>query len=333
MKTSITRQARRRVLVAGAGGLATALAPAAANGQAWPSHPIRFVSATAPGGAISSTARSYGDYITQVTGQPVLLEHRPGGHSMIAAQLVSRSAPDGHTFLFAVNSALTLAPLLVKNAAVPDPETAFSMLAGFSPGPAIFLVKKDLPVKNLREFVARARTQPTIVGSIGVGSRAHLVGAQMNKLLGTRMEIVHYKGAGPALKDLAGGHIDCSVGSLAGSSGLMQAGRVVPIAITSGTRSPKLPGVPTFADEGFTQPVFRLRDWLALAAPAGTPRPILERMAEIIREATATAPMIKARENAGVSEPPLLLDEFERALAVERPVWRNATRELKIVLE
>lgn len=325
---------RRRLLFAGVGGaVAAVLSPSSVMGQSWPARPIRFISATAPGGSIDPTARSYGEYITQQTGQPVLLEHRPGGQSMIAAQIVAKSPPDGYTFLFVVNSALTQAPLMLKDVAVPDPAKAFHMLAGFHPGPAVFLVKKDLPVQNLREFVDRARKQRTIIGSIGVGSRAHMVGAQMNKLLGAQIEVVHYKGAGPALQDLAGGQIDCTVGSYAGSRPLIEGGRIVPIAITSGARTPKLPGIPTFADEGFTQPVFRLRDWLALAAPAGTPRAVLQRMANLIREATDTPAVMRARDASGVTELPILLDDFEKALAEERPVWQNATRDLNITLE
>lgn len=326
---------RRSLILAGGGGvLAAVLAPLhRALAQAWPVKPIRFISAAAPGGAIDATARSYGAYITERTGQPVLLEHRPGGQSMIAAQLVASSAPDGHTFLFAINSALTQAPVMLKNAAIADPAKAFDMLAGFHPGPALFLVKKDLPVRNLREFVELARKQRTVIGSVGVGSRAHLVGVQMNRLLGTQIDVVHYKGAGPALQDLAGGQIDCAVGSYAGSVGLIQSGRVQPIAITSGARTPKFPEVPTFAEEGFTQPVFRLRDWLTLAAPAGTARPVMQRMAEMIREATDTPAVMRGREASGVTEPPLLLAEFEKALAEERPVWTNATRELGLKLE
>jgi tripartite-type tricarboxylate transporter receptor subunit TctC len=91
--------------------------------------------------------------------------------------------------------------------------------------------------------------------------------------------------------------------------------------------------VPTFADEGFAQPQFRLRDWLALAAPAGTPRPILQRMAELIKAGTDTPSVMRARDASGVTELPILLDDFEKALAEERPVWQNATRDLNLVLE
>lgn len=321
---------QRRAFVLGAAACA---AWPLARAQTWPNRPIRFISATAAGGAIDATARAYGEYITQRTGQPVLVESRPGGQSMIAAQIVATAAPDGHTFLFAVNSALTQAPLLLKKAAVPEPEKAFDMLAGFSPGPALFLVKKDLPARTPKEFVELARSQRLFIGSIGVGSRAHLVGAQMNKLLGTKLEVVHFKGAAPALQDLAGGQIDCTVGSYTGSLPLMQTGRIVPIAVTSGSRTPKLPDLPTFADEGFSQPAFRLRDWLVLAAPAGTPAAIRNRLADLIREATDTPAVVLAREASAVTEKPLLLAEFARALAEERPVWQNATRELGVTLE
>jgi tripartite-type tricarboxylate transporter receptor subunit TctC len=314
-------------------GLAMAAGLPSARAQAWPSRPIRFISATAAGGAIDATARAYGEFITQRTGQPVLVEARPGGQSMIAAQAVATAAPDGHTFLFAVNSALTQAPVLLKNAAVPDPDKAFSFVAGFSPGPALLLVKKDLPVSSLRDFVALARKERLFIGSIGVGSRAHLLGMQMNKLLGTRFEVVPFKGAAPALQDLASGQIDCTIGSVAGSMALIQSGRIRPIAVTSGSRTPKMPDLPTFGDEGFTQPVFRLRDWLVMAAPAGTPTPILARMAELLREATDQPAVVRARDASAVTERPLLLDEFAKALAEERPVWQNATRELGVTLD
>ena len=341
----VGRAGRRRLLRGGTGLLClgagaalpvTALVglPAgAARAQAWPTRPIRFISATAAGGAIDKTARAYGDYIAQRTGVSVLVESRPGAHSMIAADLVARAEPDGHTYLFAVNSALTQAPVLLKQPAVADPARAFDMLAGFHPGPALFLVKRDLPAQDLRAFVELARSGRLIVGSIGVGSRAHLVGAQMNALLGTQLDVIHYKGAGLALQDLASGQIDCSIGSYTGASPFLQSGRMRAIAIVSASRSPKLPDLPTFAESGFDQPVFRLRDWLALAAPAGTPRPILARMADMIRDAGETAAVRSARETSAVTEPPLLLDAFDKALAEERPVWLNATRQLGVTLQ
>ena len=322
-------------LLGGAGsfGLAAASWPNEARAAAWPARPIRFISATAPGGAIDRTARAYGEYITQRTGVSVLVESRPGAHSMIAADLVARSAPDGHTFLFVVNSALIQAPVLLKRAAVPDPDKAFDMLAGFHPGPALFLVKSGLPVEDLKAFVELGRKQRLIIGSIGVGSRAHLVGAQMNKLLGMQLDVIHYKGAGPAMQDLASGQIDCSIGSYTGSAPFLQSGRMRAIAIVSAERSPKVPTLPTFSDQGFQQPAFRLRDWLALAAPAGTPRPILQQMADLIREGGEADSVKAARESSAVSEPPLLLEAFEAALAEERPVWRNATEALGITLQ
>jgi tripartite-type tricarboxylate transporter receptor subunit TctC len=326
---SLTRRSMLRAALAGACGSGLPIAVGQDLAR-WPERPIRFISATAPGGAIDPTARSHGEYITQKTGQPVLLQHRPGGQSMIAAQAVASAAADGYTYLFAVNSALTQAPLLLREPAVAEPAKAFTMVAGFFPGPAIFLVRKDLPVANLREFVVRARRERVLIGSIGAGSRAHMVGEQMNRLLGTQVEVIHYKGAGPALQELASGQIDCTVGSYAGSAPLMRADRIRPIAITSGARSPLLPEIPTFAEEGFGQPVFRLRDWLALAAPVGTPRPILERLAALLREAGETPMVKKAREAAGQIEPTLFLDEFEQALAIERPIWQNATRDLGI---
>jgi tripartite-type tricarboxylate transporter receptor subunit TctC len=321
---------RRTLILA---GLALAGSLPSARAQSWPSRPIRFVSATAAGGAIDATARAYGEFITQRTGQPVIVEARPGGQSMIAAHAVATAAPDGHTFLFAVNSALTQAPVLLKNAAVSEPDKAFAFVAGFSPGPALLLVKKDLPVSSLRDFVALAQRERLFIGSIGVGSRAHLVGIQMNKLLGTKLEVVPFKGAAPALQDLASGQIDCTIGSVAGSQALIQAGRIRPIAVTSGARTPKMPDLPTFGDEGYTQPVFRLRDWLVMAAPAGTPGPILARVAELLREATDQPAVVRARDASAVTERPLLLDEFAKALAEERPVWQNATRELGVTLD
>lgn len=321
---------RRSVLLS---GLALAAVHPFARSQAWPSRPIRFISATAAGGAIDATARAYGEFITQRTGVPVLVEARPGGQSMIAAHAVATSPPDGHTFLFAVNSALTQAPVLLKRPAVPEPDKAFQFLASFSPGPALFLVKSALPVSNLREFVELARRERLFIGSIGVGSRAHLVGAQMNQLLGTKLEVIPFKGAAPALQDLAGGQIDCTVGSYAGSQALMQSGRIRAIAVTSGARTPKMPELPTFADEGFTQPVFRLRDWLVMAAPAGTPTAIMTRMADLIRAATDEPAVVRAREASAVTERPLLLDEFAQALAEERPVWQKATRDLGVTLD
>jgi len=304
----------------------------AAQGVDWPTRPIRFISATAPGGAIDATGRAYGDFILQRTGQPVIMEARPGGNSMIAADAVARSSPDGHTWLFAVNSALTQAPILLKQAAVREPAKVFTMVAGFSPGPALLLIRRELPTRNIKEFVELARRQRVTIGSIGVGSRAHLFGAQMNKQLGTQIDVIHYKGAAPAMQDLAGGQIDCGISSYTGSLVYMQSGRMRAIAVVSGSRTPKMPELPTFADEGFTQAAFRLRDWLTLAAPAQTPRLIIERMGALIREGINVPAVQRARDASAVTEAPLVLEEFESALAEERPIWEQITRDLGVTL-
>ena len=160
---------RRRVLAAAAGALAAGLAPSVARAQAWPSRPIRIIAAQAPGSSNDATARAFAEWFSTRLGVPVVVENKPGGAGMIAAETVARSAPDGHTFLLTLHSQLAQAPVLLKKPPI-DTSKDLLPIAAMSTGTSPAVVYKDFPAKSLKELVEVSKKRPVTVGNYSIGS-------------------------------------------------------------------------------------------------------------------------------------------------------------------
>jgi len=247
--------ARRRLLAAGSGLLASTLLPAGAQTPAWPSKTIRIIAAQAPGSSNDATARAFSDYFSQKLGVSVVVENKPGGVGMIAAEALARSAPDGHTLMLTLHSQPAQAPAMLKKMPV-DPDKDIIPIASIGVGPVPGLVHKDFPVHNVAELIAYARKKPVNVGNYAIGSGWQLMLTQLAKETGAQFNIVNYKGTGAMLMDLYGGQIDMGAGSLAGVAGGIQKGQVRPIVIAIGNRSSRLPGIPTWVEAGFKGAAF-----------------------------------------------------------------------------
>jgi tripartite-type tricarboxylate transporter receptor subunit TctC len=294
----------RRPLIAtlGAAALGAAFAAPRVLAQgAFPNRPVRFVVPFAPGGVVDLMARSIAPKMSELLGQPVLVENRPGGGATIGADAVAKSAPDGHTILLGTIVTHATAPFM--HAALP-----YDALRGFAPvgfhgfNANWLLVNPSLPVKTFAEFVDYARRNPGKLnyGTPSIGSSSHLSAELLRQQLGLDYLHVPYKGSTPALQDLMGGQLHFMFDNIGSSTPLVKAGRLRALAVTAGRRVSMAPDVPTVAESGV--PGFNGSTWLGLVAPAGTPPAIVARLSAETSKAL-NAPEVRERMLAQGVEP------------------------------
>ena len=272
-------QARRTVRL----GLAIAVIMTAAlismrptAAQTFPTKPIRVVVPFAPGGITDILARALAQKLGEALGQPIVVDNRPGANSQVGAEIVARAAPDGYTLLVTADTTFVMNPHLYGKLSY-DALKDFTPVSGLGISPQALVVHPSVPAHSVSELIALARTKPETLnyGTFGVGSSGHLNIELMQMMTGTRFTAVHYKGAAPALTDLIGGHIQMMIVSIGLVSQAWQTGELNVLGFGSTTRIAQFPEVATIAE---TLPGFEAASWYGLAAPAGTPRPIVERL-------------------------------------------------------
>jgi tripartite-type tricarboxylate transporter receptor subunit TctC len=236
---------RRRLLAVGAASL---LVPHA-RAQAWPSRPIRIVCPLPPGGLTDLYSRAIAEHLQQSLGQTVIVENRPGAGGQIGCDLVAKAAPDGYTFLVTIQTSLVQAQVLYKKLPY-NPDTDFSWISALGAGHLPLGIQAGLPVKTFRDYVEYAKANRTHMGTYAPGSYPHMVAGQLNKLYGTKIDAVHYKGEAPMWLDVISGQTQAAIGSVAGTLPHIQKGSVRVLAVPTKVRSPKLPEVPTFIRAG-----------------------------------------------------------------------------------
>ena len=325
---------RRQLLIAVSGAAAASSFPSIVRAQVWPSKPIKIIAAQAPGSSNDSTARAFADYFSSKLGVPVLVENRPGGLGMIAAEAVARSAPDGHTFLITLHSQMAQAPVLLKKPPI-DTSKDLLPIGSIGVGPVVAVVHKDLPVKNLKELIELARKRPVSVGNYAIGSGWQLMLTKLAAQTGAQFTIINYKGTGAMLMDLYGGQIELGAGSLAGMGAGVQNGSARPVVIIIGNRSSKLPGIPTWVDAGFTGPAFEdLAECNMLLGPAGTPTEVVDRLARLIQDSVTDSPKVKAvREQLAADDVPLTGVQLQQFINRSWASYRTLTREVGLKVE
>jgi len=326
---SLTSLPRRHVLMAGSGLLAAHVLPTQAQSSPWPNKTIRIIAAQAPGSSNDASARAFSDYFAQKLGVSVVVENKPGGVGMIAAEMVARSAPDGHTLLMTLHSQPAQAPVLLKKMPV-DPDKDLVPIASIGVGPVAAVVHKDFPVNSLAELIAYAKKKPVNVGNYAIGSGWQMMLTQLAKDTGAQFNIVNYKGTGAMLMDLYGGQVDIGAGSLAGMGGGIQKGNVRPIVVIIGSRSSRLPGVPTWVDAGFKGPAYEdLAECNMLFAPVGTPQAVVDRLAKLVQESVTESTKVKAvRDTLAADDTPLTGVALQQFINRTWPSYRRLTREM-----
>ena len=319
-----------RSIAAAAAG--PALLPRTAQAQAWPAKPVRVIVGFPAGGLTDLYARAYSDYISQQTGQPFVVENRPGAGSIIACEAVAKAPNDGYTLLFTIWTAIVQNQVLYKKLPY-DPNKDFTFISSFDPGHLPLAVHAEMPVKDFRGFVEYARKNRVTFGTYSAGSYPHMVAAQLNKYYGTQIEPVHFKGEAPMWVEVSTGRIHGGIGSQPVMGPHLQKGTIRPIAVPTLRRAPKLPDVPTFAEQGFNEPVFKIAGWIVLLGPAGLPRDITQRLAKLAIAAADTPRIREIHSTFGILDNPSTPEEFERRYRDDGPVWLSIVRELGVTLD
>ena len=262
-----------------AAALALCLAPSIASAQSsadkYPEKPIRIVVPFAPGGSVDTLGRLLAQRMNEGWGVPVLVENRPGAANMIGTQSVATAPPDGYTLLIAVSTHATNPALQVK---VPyDNIKDFEPIALLARTPVVLFTHPSFPAKDVKSLIELSKTKPQALnfGSGGVGTMTHLIGEQLKVLTGLDMQHIVYRGGTPAMTDLIAGHLPLSFATVAQALQVYKAGQIKAIAVSSDTRYASVPEIPTFKEQGFD---IVANEWYGLLAPAGTPKPIVEKL-------------------------------------------------------
>ena len=266
--------------------LAVALAAVFASGEAsaqdtWPSRPIRLISTSVAGGNIDIMCRIIAEKLSVRLGQPVLVDNKPGAATVLGTAEAAKAPPDGYTFLVTIMSSMVGNRVL--RADLPyDPVKDFAPVTQISTGNVLLIGPANAPYKGLKGFVdwAKKRGRPVSYGSIGVGTSLHLFGVILEKEYGVPLNHVPYKGEVQASNDVMNGSLDVAWVSLLIAKPLAAAGKIQALAITGPKRFVAWPELPTFAEQGF--PGFEMPVWGGAYLPAGTPRPIVERLSREI---------------------------------------------------
>jgi len=290
----------RRRCVRIIGALVLSALGAAANAQQdYPNRPIRYISPFAPGGSTTVIARLVGEQLTEAWGQQVVVDNRGGANTVIGTQLAANSPPDGYTLL-SLGGALAGNYWLLKTPY--DPLKDLAPIATVSSYENVLVVPPGLPVKSVADLVAMAKAKPGEVtyGTSSTGGPTHLLAALFNTVAGIKTLHVPYKGGGPAVIDLMGGHIDFFFSNPINIAAHVKNGRLRALAVTGQSRAVAFPDVPTFAEQGF--PAMTLTNWQGVGGPAGIPRPIIDKISAEIKR-LVNKPDMKARLNALGSEP------------------------------
>ena len=258
----------------------------------YPSKPIRMVIPYTPGGSIDTVGRMVADQLQRQLGQPVVIENTPGASGVLGSLNVRKARADGYTLLFNASSQVYLPLVLAKKSY--DAEKDFTPVGQIGYVPLVVAVNNDIPAKNLAEFAALAKANPGKYtwATSGLGTTSHLSEEMINRALKLRMEIIAYKGAVPQLTDVVGGHVSAAVSPMPGVHSFVQAGRLRALAVTSKTRMPSMPEVPTVAESGI--PGFELLSWYGIWGPADMPAAVTDRLNAEIAKAV-DAPALKAR--------------------------------------
>lgn len=273
-----------------------------------------------PGGLTDTYARAYAEHLSHQLGQPLVIENKTGAGGTLGTAEVAKSDPDGYTLLVTNATPLWQAKVLYKKLTY-KPVADFEPIALFPSGSLLLCVNAATPVKTVKEFVDYARKNKIAWGTYGAGSWSHMIGDTLNKKENLDMVIVHYRGEHPMVVDLLGGQIQAIAGSAQGLMPHVEKGTLRAIAAVGKYRTTRLPDLPTRAEQGYPAPAFDIVAYLPFVAAAGTPRAIIDKLADGVREASEAPQLKMLREVAGIGTPPVT------QAAEVRKEWENGAQE------
>jgi len=294
--------------------------------QDYPNRPIMLVVPYAAGGGNDVMARIVADKMSKTLGQQIVIENRGGAGGTIATRAVAKSAPDGYTLVIGGTGTLAINPTLYPNAGY-DPRKDFAPVGLIATGALVVLVHPSVPARSMEELIALAKKEPGKLNyaSAGPGSGIHLGTELFAGMAGIRFTHIPYRGTAPALNDLLGGHVDLYFSSLPPALGLITEGKVRALAVTGSRREPALPDLPTVAEAGL--PGYEAVLHYGIAAPAGTPRSIVDKLNAALREALAAADTRTAMASAGVEPMPSTPEDYAADIDREETKWSRIVKE------
>jgi tripartite-type tricarboxylate transporter receptor subunit TctC len=257
--------------------VALAALPASAQQAAWPSKPIRYIVPFAPGGTTDILARVVGEKLSLALGQQIVVDNKPGQGGSVGSAELARAAPDGYTIGGGTISSHGINATLYDKLPY-DPVTSFTPITLYATQPNVLLVHPSVPAKNVAEFIQLLKASPNkySFGSAGTGTSQHISGEMFKTMAGVKMEHIPYRGSGAMLPELLGGTLTVAFDNVASAIPHMKAGKLRALAVTTAQRSGVAPDVPTLAESGLAG--YELSSWQAVFAPAGTPKPIVDRL-------------------------------------------------------
>jgi len=311
--------------------LASFLLPIAnAQQPAYPSKPVRLIIPFPPGGSNDVVGRAIAAQLSVRLDKPVIVENHGGAGGLIGTEIASKAPPDGYTLVL-ISVAFAFNPSIYK---LPyDPATAFMPVAALGAGPVVVAVTPSLPARNLKELLALARDKPGSLNyaTAGVGSFQHLASELFKRQAAIDIVHVPFKGGGPAMMDVIAGNTQIAVGSLAQMLPQIKAGRLRALGIGSANRLPALPDVPTVSEAGL--PGYEVTNWWGIAAPTGTPRPVVERLHRELTAIVASAETKKRFEAEGADPLQMTPEEFGRFITQETAKWARVVKDAGIRAE
>lgn len=319
---------RRSVL---AGVLA---APLGAHALDAPSRPVRLVVPYAAGGGTDALARALADAMAPALGQPITVDNRSGVNGLLGTELVARAAPDGQTLLMGLSDAMLVAPFLYRKLAF-DPRRDLALVSQVAAGPMVLVTSANLPPLHgpaLGEYLSRHPGKLSY-GSWGVGSFPHLAGLMLSRDHRADMAHAPYRGEAPMLQDLLAGEIQIAYMGMRISKQHIDAGRLRAVGLTGPRRLASSPEIPTLAEQGLDTLPHRLTVWLGLAAPAGTPADVIERMAALARQACQQPAVQQRVSELGCEVRAGTPAQFTAAYAQDAPMWEQLVKAAGVQLD
>ncbi len=309
-----------------------ALFAATASAQGYPAKPLRLIVPFAPGGTNDIMARGIAPELSTILGQQVVVDNRGGASGQIGAEAVAKSPPDGYTLMLVSSSVMSHGPAVYSKLRY-DMVRDFAPVGKVSEVPLVIVVHPAVPAKTTKQFVALAKARPgdlrMAIG--GTGTTSHLVTELFAVATGIRVLIVPYKGAGPALVDLLGGHVDGRIDQIPSSMSHIQSNRLRAIAVTTVRRAELLPDVPTLAESGM--PGFDASTVIGVFVPMGTPPEIVQRLNAALNKALANPTVIERFAAQGAEIRPSTSEELGRFVREDLAKWKKVVQQTGLKLE
>ena len=314
-----------RFVLRAAAAVAVALCTHAAFAQAWPTKPVKFIVPFPPGGSVDPLARLLGVRLANSLGQPFVIENKPGASGSIGTAQVAKSAPDGYTYVFVFDTH-AVNPALIPNFPFDTlHDLAPVMLVGTAP--MAIVTSPEKPYKSFGDVVAAAKARPEAlsIGSVGNGSLGHLAMIVVQQMGGFKITHVPYKGGGPMMTDVMGKQCELGIASVAALFANVKGGKLRALGVTGEKRSPVMPDVPTLAEQGF--PGFSAYAWWGILAPAGTPRPIVDKFnAELVRILNLPEVRKQLTETQGMDVAASSPEQLQKFVAGEMDRWGKVVK-------